>query len=249
MLVFTHLIQVREQCGQIYDAGLFTSYAGTGVSVSDLSGNNRTGTLTNGISFLSSGVASFELDGTDDYITSSLATNANNNVTLEAWFNSDNVNQEGQMIIYNGSDNSGNGYGFAVNKEAITTGNVYALYGALSWFNTGFTLKTGVWYHGVMTISGTSLKLYINGSLIYSVSSSNPNTPSLYTNIGRNDFPAARYFNGKIPIARVYTIALSADQVLQNYNAQKDRFGITAPVQTDLIVELDAAVSASYGVS
>lgn len=229
-----------------YDAGLFTSYAGTGVSVSDLSGNNRTGTLTNGISFLSSGVASFELDGTDDYITSSLATNANNNVTLEAWFNSDNVNQEGQMIIYNGSDNSGNGYGFAVNKEAITTGNVYALYGALSWFNTGFTLKTGVWYHGVMTISGTSLKLYINGSLIYSVSSSNPNTPSLYTNIGRNDFPAARYFNGKIPIARVYTIALSADQVLQNYNAQKGRFGLPSPVTDGLVARLEAGNPASY---
>jgi hypothetical protein len=228
-----------------YDAGWYASYNGTGTSVTDLSGNNRTGTLTNGVSFNSSGVGSFVFDGADDYITSSLATNANNNVTLEVWFNSDNVNRDGQMILYNGSDSSGNGYGISINQESVTTGNVYALYGAVSWFNTGYKLESNQWYHGVLTISDTTLRIYINGLLIYTATSSNPNTPTLYTNIGRNDFPSSRYFDGKIPIARVYTSALTPNQVLQNYNAQKSRFGITSMVQ-DSLLSLDAGNYASY---
>jgi hypothetical protein len=230
----------------LYDAGYYNSYVGTGTSVIDLSGNNRTGTLTNGTGFISSGVGTFDFDGSDDYITSSLATNANNNVTIDAWFNSDNVNQAGQMIVYNGSDSGGNGYGISINYEGSTSGNLYVLYGALSWFDTGIPLSSGVWYYGAMTISGTSLKVYLNGVLIYSTTSSNPNTPTSYTNIGRNDYSDARYFNGKIPIARVYTTTLTADQVLQNYNAQKGRFGIYGQVTNGQALKLDASNPASY---
>ena len=34
------------------------------------------------------------------------------------------------------------------------------------------------------------------------------------------------YVNGKMPIVKIYNIALSAAQVLQNYNATKGRFGL-----------------------
>ena len=229
-----------------YDAGLYNSYVGTGTSVIDLSGNNRTGTLINGTGFISSGVGTFDFDGSDDYITSSLATNATNNVTIDAWFNSDNVNQAGQMIVYNGSDSGGNGFGVSINYEGSTSGNIYVLYGALSWFDTGIPVSSGIWYHVAMTISGTSLKVYLNGLQVYTTTTSNPNQPTLYTNVGRNDYTAARYFNGKIPIARVYTSALTAQQILQNYNAQKGRFGVTSSVESNLVLELDASNPSSY---
>ena len=64
--------------------------------------------------------------------------------------------------------------------------------------------------------------------------------------MGRNDYTAARYFNGKIPIARVYTSALTAQQILQNYNAQKGRFGVTSSVESNLVLELDASNPSSY---
>ena len=229
-----------------YDSGLYNSYVGTGTSVIDLSGNNRTGTLINGTGFISSGVGTFDFDGSDDYITSSLATNATNNVTIDAWFNSDNVSQAGQMIVYNGSDNGGNGFGVSINYEGSTSGNIYVLYGALSWFDTGIPVSSGIWYHVAMTISGTSLKVYLNGLQVYTTTASNPNQPTLYTNVGRNDYSAARYFNGKIPIARVYTSALTAQQILQNYNAQKGRFGLPTLFTDGLVVQLEAGNPSSY---
>ena len=35
----------------------------------------------------------------------------------------------------------------------------------------------------------------------------------------------AREFKGKIPIVRVYNRALSTEEIKQNYNATKNRFG------------------------
>ena len=42
--------------------------------------------------------------------------------------------------------------------------------------------------------------------------------------IGRHS--GGYFFNGRISESRVYNIALSAAQVLQNYNATKGRFGL-----------------------
>jgi hypothetical protein len=40
------------------------------------------------------------------------------------------------------------------------------------------------------------------------------------------DDAAARFFNGRIAIAQLYNVALSADQVSQNFQADRARFGI-----------------------
>ena len=40
------------------------------------------------------------------------------------------------------------------------------------------------------------------------------------------DDALARYFNGNIAIAQLYNIALSAEQVSQNFQADRARFGV-----------------------
>jgi hypothetical protein len=227
------------------DANNLVSYPKSGTSTYSLTGS-ITGTLTNGVGYNPQNGGTWVFDGVDDFITTSLVTSTNNNVTIEAWFNSNNVNQAGQMVVYNGSDNAGNGYGISVNYEGSTTGNIYVLYGAISWFDTGVPLISNQWYHAIMTISGTSLKVYLNGVLIYNVSSSNPNTPTLYTNIGRNDYPAARYFNGKIANTKIYNRALTATEVQQNYQATKDKFLGQNIVTNGLVLNLDSANKDSY---
>jgi hypothetical protein len=52
--------------------------------------------------------------------------------------------------------------------------------------------------------------------------------------------------NAQIPIAQVYSLALSADQVLQNYNAQKGRFGLPTNVTNGLVAQLEAGNPSSY---
>ena len=82
------------------------------------------------------------------------------------------------------------------------------------------------WYHVVITrsIINNELKWYINGTFnnsrnaVYSEAVAGNND----TRIGNGYTGTA--FNGRIAIVREYNIALSADQVLQNYNAQSGRF-------------------------
>ena len=46
-----------------------------------------------------------------------------------------------------------------------------------------------------------------------------------YIGRGKSDIP--RLVNGKIPITRIHSRALSSSEVKQNYNALKSRFGLT----------------------
>ena len=105
------------------------------------------------------------------------------------------------------------------------------------------TLNTGSYYHVVLnkdTTAGT-LQLYVNG-ILESTNTFDPGsyaqwftTGSFYgSNIIRisntlSQNTAAwsnKYFNGKIPVFKLYNRTLTAQEVLQNYNAQKTRFGL-----------------------
>jgi hypothetical protein len=50
------------------DAGVSSSYPGSGTTWTDLSGNGNTGTLTNGPTYNSANGGSLVFDGVDDYV-------------------------------------------------------------------------------------------------------------------------------------------------------------------------------------
>ena len=206
------------------DAGDLSSYSGSGSTWYDISGLNNNGTIS-GATYSPTESGYFDFNGSSDFVSLPLVTSTTNNVTIEGWFNSDIVSQSGQMIIYNGSDLNANGYGFSINTEGTSSGNLYALYGGISWFDTGVSLSSNTWYQVVMIITGTSLTLFLNNSQIFTTNTSNPSTPTLYTEIGRNDYPAARYFNGKISILKIWTKGLSSQEIQNEWNTYKDRYG------------------------
>ncbi|NDA78690.1 MAG: LamG domain-containing protein [Actinobacteria bacterium] len=168
---------------------------------------------------------SFLFDGTNDYMSSSLVTNQVNNITMESWFNTSNSSQAGQMILYNGSDASVNGYGISVNNESTTDTKLRVLYGGVAWIDTGATISSNTWYQGTMVISGSNLKVYLNSTLVYDSTTSIPNTPTLHTEIGRNDFAALRYFNGRISINKIWSRSLNSSEVISEWNTYKGRYG------------------------
>jgi hypothetical protein len=195
------------------------------LGLSDFSGNNNFGTAVNGPTYSSANFGSLVFDGVNDYVTTSLVTSLSNNVTISSWFKTFNASQAGQMVIHNGSDANGNGYGFAVNNEATTSGEILLLYSAIAWINTGFFATSNVIYNATMVIeSDNSNKLYINGNLVHSGIPRTINTPTNHTEIGRNNYPAARYFNGNIAQVSIYNRALTAAEIQQNYNALKSRY-------------------------
>ena len=200
--------------GLVYamDAGSERSYPGAGTTVTDLVGSN-TGTLTNGVGFSTDNGGTFDFDGTDDYINigNPTALQSLTTGTIEAVYYRDASTGTYQMIF---SD--------ATSALEITyLGNTLQFYIG----NSGISLThavTGEFFHVTGVWGSGYKKLYLNGSEVVSG-----------TNTGINSGSATRYiggrgssfsFNGKIPLVRVYTAALSAAQVLQNYNAQKNRF-------------------------
>ena len=107
------------------------------------------------------------------------------------------------------------------------------------WNGTGITKDTGsalsynTWYHMVITYNGTTLKGYINGAEVASASVTydSPHDDGLTvhhllwgagsgTNMGDGT-----YYNGRMAEIRTYSDALTAPEVLANYNATKSRYG------------------------
>ena len=85
------------------------------------------------------------------------------------------------------------------------------------------TLTVDTWYYTTLVIDGNNLYVYLNGQLDYSGTYASFTTAH-YATLGRHGEAGAYYFNGKIDVVQIYTKALSAQEVLQNYNALKGRY-------------------------
>ena len=204
------------------DASNANSYPGSGTTWYDLSGNNKNGTLTNGPTFSSANGGSIVYDGVDDSVICSLVTSDANNVTMEAWFKATTL--PGSLILYNGNSAT-SGYGFTHGACGATSTTLYVFFGGLNCNVVSYAgMTTNVWYQAVYTRTTTPSILnilYINGISRSTNNSSNPNAaPAGSTSIGTQGY------QGNISIARIYNRALSANEVLQNFNAARARFGL-----------------------
>ena len=100
-----------------------------------------------------------------------------------------------------------------------------------------YAISNDTWYHIVATydssITTDAVKIYRNGELIasrnYTFSGTYGDGTSRPLAIGSNTESAVAYnngLNGYIDICRIYGKPLSADEVKQNFNATRGRFGI-----------------------
>ena len=151
-----------------------------------------------------------------------------NNFNVSVWFNTPSTSGADWMGIisrYNG----GRGWWIQLNP-----GNRYIAFGwggsGGEYVTTSTTGGGGVWRHLSCQRTGpNSLEIYLNGVLIGS-SSSIPNynsSDSTYhsIDIGRIDI-AGRYFNGFIGQTFLYNKSLSADEIRQNYESTRGRYGV-----------------------
>lgn len=206
------------------DAADKNSYPGTGTTWTDLSGNANNGTLTNGPTFNGSNGGCIVFDGVDDYINilNNSSFNVTDNISVEMWVRIETTqsNNLGFLIKY------ANGYLFYIvgvnNTFAFDSRNGDGTY----YRTTGTTnIKDGVWKYLVGQKSGLSYKVYVNGVLEGSTTANSVGSIAGNVNLklGTDD---GTYLNGRIATFKIYNRALSADEVLQNYNATKSRFGL-----------------------
>jgi hypothetical protein len=205
------------------DAANTKSYPGSGTSWVDLSGNGNNGTLTNGPTFSSANGGSIVFDGTNDYV------NCGNPLTFTDSFS---------VLFFLKTTIS--------NSTRVAFG-MYSGAGADWWIGTtGNTLQFSYGSPSKRDITSTSIindnrwnmasciyNKNINSTFIYintTMEASSNLIPSSVTaaggqlSIGRfgsyNDF----YFPATFGLFQVYNRALSASEILQNYNATKGRF-------------------------
>jgi len=229
------------------DAANSRSYAGTGITWTDISGNNKSGT---GVSTTYSAVNSGKfIFGTDAYFSMPLVTSTITNVTMCCWVNITTLNLKGPFMV-NGSFT---GYAIGVGAGSYdTAGNeLIALFPGNRWIGTSVSLGLG-WKHVAITLDGSSLpRIYLNGQLINSYSGVNPRVPTTATYLGREvggeSSGVTRAFNGEIGMAQMYNRQLSDAEILQNYNAGRKKYNPEEFIVRDgLLMFVDAANINSY---
>ena len=234
------------------DAGFIPSYQGSGTTWYDLSYSGNNGTLVNGPTFSSANGGSIVFDGVDDYIDNIGSTSSfdfifsSGTFSLSFWIKKS-ANNVRYVIAGNTLTNSEKGFfiiaeygisGFGDNCLRMTvTGNqtnFRLIAGSTndntlgtSWTHCTFTCqnpdKIGQWYiNGVASTTSTRGSA---GNANQGTYYSGPATRTL--NIGRANFTSTTIpLNGNIAQFSIYNRTLSASEVLQNYNAQKSRFGL-----------------------
>jgi hypothetical protein len=221
------------------DAAKTDSYPGTGTTWRDLSGNNNNGTLTNGPTFSGIGKqASIVFDGTNDYVGlgNSQLVSSSSYITLESWVSVNSFQSYTAIISRSQNSPPFGGYQLSVNNDSGINKFDFAvnLNGSWNtWVNLGGTfgssLSTGIYYHVVGTYDGTGISMYLNGSLILKKAATGNlqyGASITSTNIALNVGNASSYLNAKIANVKVYNRALTAQEITQNFNALRGRYGI-----------------------
>ena len=209
--------------GLIYymDAANKSSYPGTGTDCFDLIRSNDT-VLNNGVSFDSGNVGIFDFDGTDDYIGDIDLTFLTAPYSVELFINFDDLDIATRFFT-TVSRITGDDVLLMIQDDAK-----FRIYDGTSWrYVTTTIMSTGTWYHHVVTLEsdGRTCKGYLNG--VEEVSQTITNTAFInYSDyaIGRKYSGFGNYFNGKISNFKIYNRVLTSSEVLQNYNALKNRF-------------------------
>ena len=224
MAYFTGPNIVTDNLTFAIDAGSTRSYPGSGTTVTDLSGSNDV-TLS-GVGFATNNGGVFDYDGVDDQGTAGNFFNYQA-FTINLWVNPGSTQNQYADIIDNNHTSSQNW----VLQQNASVQNVYAfsakgLSGTSSTPN--FQLTAGDWVNLTFTYDGDKVRGYNNG-VLFSTGSSlgttiNYSSQSFY--IGKWGNGSGRYWEGEFGPLYCYNAALSAAQVLQNFNAQKSRFGL-----------------------
>ena len=221
---------ITDGLNYLIDAGSTRSYIGTGTTVNSLAGS-ATSTMYNGVGF-QSGIAygTWRFDGVNDYIkTTDVLVSSPTSLTIGGWFkrNGNVGNYQAALHCSTNTSIGSSAYWFGLQAS---TYNIVGTIGAntgVGWAagNTLYPAVIDVWYNVISTWDGSEVKTYVNGDLKKTYSLTSYTSLTTPTRIGASGDGGGYVMNADI--AHVFVAKnkhYSAAEVLQNYNAQKNRF-------------------------
>jgi hypothetical protein len=218
-----------------YDPSNPSSYPGSGTTITDLSGNGRNGTMSN-ITYTS---PYFTYNGSSSQISivdNELLEPGNGDWTMESWVYLS--NSTGSKVILGKFDPGGlsQDVSYSIRVSGV---NIYSQLGSGS--GSGATLfvdsiaqvlTLNTWYQIVFVftnITTNTFETFVNGTSIGSVSHSLSSLLNTSTNLyigSYNNGEYSQWMNGRIGITRLYNKSLTSSEVLQNFNADKSKYGL-----------------------
>jgi len=218
------------------DAADTNSYPGSGTTWTDLSGNGNHGTLENAPTFSSDNGGSIAFDGSNDYVDlgndASLRPAIADGFTVSCWIKSSSDITLINIFSNDGAENNYYGVWVTIGGSSKMThatgdGGGPASY-SRSTHVASTLLSTNTWYHFTYLFDGenqANWDAYLNGSIESTGTTSGTGGNMSYTGgeayIGRRYGDYGEFTMGSF---QFYDRLLSADEITQNYNAQKERY-------------------------
>jgi len=225
------------------DAADLNSFSGSSSTVwNDLTANQNILGLYNGAVYSTSGNGSIAFDGTNDGVSGSDASvyTITSAISLEVWMR---LTVSGNtFIIGKGPSNTGvptnypgnyelqtiatNGLAFLHQTTTAASNNSYAYYPT-----TTNVYSNNTWTHVIATCNGSSATIYTNGTTRTTTRTAGSPTDGGIVSTNTQTLKIGRRTDGivmagNLAVVKIYNRILSADEALQNYNAQKSRFGL-----------------------
>ena len=196
----------------------------SGTVASDSSGNNKTGTLTNGPTWTTGKINSaLNFDGTDDYVNLGNMNVSGSGITIAAWVKADSfssaidtrfiskansTSEQGHYWMLGQTNSGGDKLRFRL-KAGGSTQTLIASSG---------DLPLNTWFHAIATYDGSTMRLYKDGIEVGSVAKLGTIDidTTIPANIGRNP-DGSNHMDGAMDDIRIYNRALSTSDIQALY--------------------------------
>ena len=173
-------------------------------------------------------------DGIDDYIENSspnLGIIGNASITMSCWFYDQRISTSTFQSLFAYGNGPAAGDTFAIGLQNLNVSMQFNGGNGTNSSNNVYSLDT--WNNVVVTktpgAANTTTKLYLNGVELSIASSTTitPNVVSRVIRVGRwTNEGSANYFQGRVSKCSIYNRALSNQEIGQNFEALRGRYGI-----------------------
>jgi Tfp pilus assembly protein PilV len=218
------------------DAGSNASYPDGGPTWNDLTNNGNNGTLSaTGVTYSSSNSGILTFNGSSGNVNSgnSGSLDINGPITLDGWVKvSSTAAVQAILLKSSAGGNLGlTSYGLSINAGGAISNVLYSSSIATNFITGSSYITAGNWYNIVSTWDGSTttannVKIYVNGAQVQSFSKTDTLNSNWQTLSIGSQQAAGNFLNGSIGAVKIYNRALTDNEITQNFNAIRGRYGL-----------------------
>lgn len=192
----------------------------SGSSAYDSSGQDNDGVINGAVWADGKYNSALSFDGVDDYVDCGNDSSMNNlsSLTLEGWINLSAYSaSRGEIVGKYLSPAPYRSYEIYVNNNGTVDFRIGIDNGSLNSVRSTTSLNLNQWHYVAGVYDGSKIKIYLNGILEKTkIVTGNIGYDDCHVNIGRIK-PGDSNFNGLIDEVKIYSYALSDDEIATNY--------------------------------